>query len=370
MEFAFNVPINGVSFGQVSMGLLREAHRRSMEPCIFPVNPQNVDLGTQSTSPEFQEWLQKCINKSLETHKRSTPVFKLWHLNGSMESVSDKQVLFTFYELDQPTKTEVNIARNCSKVLVSSNYTKSVFENNGLSNASYVPLYFDSDNFERKEKKYFSDDRITFNLMGKLEKRKHHGKTIKAWAKRFGREKFKNGEPKYWLQCAIFNNFIKPEDNNALINQYLEGKSYFNINFLGYMAKNDLYNDYVNSGDIAIAMSGGEGWGLPEFHSVAMGKHAVVLNAHSYKDWANETNSILVNPNGNEEVYDGMFFHKGNNFNQGNIYDFDDDEFIDACEKAIKKVEENRVNEEGLKLQEEFTLKRTFDSILSEIEQA
>ena len=370
MEFAFHLPINGVSFGQVSMGFLREAHKRNLNPNIFPVNPQNIDLSTQAISDGFKSWIEERIGKSLETHKKSTPVFKLWHLNGSMESVSEKQLLFTFYELDQPTKSEINIAKNCSRVLVSSNYAKSVFENNGLDNVSFVPLYFDADNFNRKDKQYFADDRITFNLMGKLEKRKHHGKIIKAWAKRFGREKFANGEQKYFLQCAIFNNFLKAEDNNALIGQFLEGKSYFNINFLGYMAKNDLYNDFLNSGDIAICMSGGEGWGLPEFHSVAMGKHSVVLNAHSYKDWANESNSVLVSPNGTTEVYDGMFFHKGQPFNQGNIFDFDEDEFIDGCEKAIERVKEKKLNEEGLKLQEEFTLENTFDSIMSEIEKA
>ena len=101
-----------------------------------------------------------------------------------------------------------------------------------------------------------------------------------------------------------------------------------------------------------------------------MGKHSVVLNAHSYKDWANDNNSVLVSPNGTTEVYDGMFFHKGQPFNQGNIFDFDEDEFIDGCEKAIERVKEKKLNEEGLKLQEEFTLENTFDSIMSEIEKA
>ena len=166
MEFAFHLPINGVSFGQVSMGFLREAHKRNLNPNIFPVNPQNIDLSTQTISEDFKSWIEERIGKSLETHKKSTPVFKLWHLNGSMESVSEKQLLFTFYELDQPTKSEINIAKNCSRVLVSSNYAKSVFENNGLDNVSFVPLYFDADNFKRKDKQYFADDRITFNFTG------------------------------------------------------------------------------------------------------------------------------------------------------------------------------------------------------------
>ena len=359
-DFAVHVPINGVSFGQVSVGLLREMYARNLEPCIFPVNPTNIDLNTQDITKEFKEWIEGCIQKSIKAHKRSTPVFKLWHLNGSLESFSDKQTLFTFYELDQPTPQEINIVRNNHKVLVSSEYAKGVLESNGLENVVYVPLFFDKDNFSVKEKKYFSDDRITFNLTGKFERRKHHQKIIRAWIKKFGNNR------KYSLQCATYNSFLKEQDNQNIMNSVMEGKKYDNVSFLGFMSKNDLYNDFLNSGDIILACSGGEGWGLPEFHSVAIGKHAVTLNAHSYKGWADEINSVLVNPTGKTEVYDGMFFQKGSPFNQGNIFDFSDDEFIDACEQAIERVKISRVNKEGLLLQKTFTVEKTLNLILDE----
>ena len=111
-------------------------------------------------------------------------------------------------------------------------------------------------------------------------------------------------------------------------------------------------------------MSGAEGWGLPEFHSLGLGKHGVILNAHGYKEWANENNSVLVEPNGKIDAYDEAFFQKGAPYNQGQIFDFDEDEFIHACEKVIEKVESNRVNEVGLKLQEDFTVEKTLDSLI------
>jgi hypothetical protein len=115
-------------------------------------------------------------------------------------------------------------------------------------------------------------------------------------------------------------------------------------------------------------MSGGEGWGLPEFQSVALGKHSVILNATGYKNWATEDNSVLVEPNGKRDVYDGIFFHKGSAFNQGNTFTFDDDEFINGCEKAIEKHKANPINEKGLSLQDSFSYKKTADSILKVIE--
>jgi len=355
MSFAVNVPINSVSFGQTSTALLREMKERSLDPSIFPIGGQ-VDLSTQEPNQEFDQWVQKNCQKAPASHNRNVPVFKLWHLNGSLESFSDKQTLLSFYELDEPTAAETNIARNHT-VLFSSEYTCEVFRNRGAE-THYVPMFFDKNNFKNTNKKYFDDERVTFNIVGKVEKRKRHEKTIRAWIKRFGNDK------KYFLQCAVYNPFFKDEDNNAIISNICEGQKYFNVSFLGFMGKNAIYNDFLNSADIVLGMSGGEGWGLPEFHSVGLGKHAVIMNAHSYKGWANENNSTLVNPGPKMEAYDGVFFHKGQAFNQGNIFDYDEDEFIAACEEAVKKVENNRVNEEGLKIQEEFTVAKTLDRIL------
>ena len=150
----------------------------------------------------------------------------------------------------------------------------------------------------------------------------------------------------------------------ALINRILGGKKYFNIQFLDYMSKNNVYNDYLNSADIILGCSGGEGWGLPEFHSVAIGKHAVIMNATGYKEWANEANSVLLEPDSKIDSNDGVFFHKGSDYNQGQIFDFNEESFIESCEKAIKRVESNKVNQEGLKLQKDFTYAKTTDKIL------
>jgi glycosyltransferase involved in cell wall biosynthesis len=360
MSLAFNLPINSVSFGQISTLILRELYNSKLNVGILPIG--NVDLSTQSDlTQEFGNWLQQSINSSLETYNRKNKLFKLWHLNGSFESYSNEQVLLSFYELDQPTKVELNTVKNNHKVLFSSKETVEIFKNLGCKNVEYIPLAFDKYNFNRIDKPYFVDDRIVFNLVGKLEKRKHHLKLIKLWAKKFGNNK------KYALQCCIFNPFMKPEDQNNLIAQALEGKTYFNINFLPFMGQNKIYNDFLNSANIVLGMSGAEGWGLPEFHSVAMGKYAVIMDAHGYKSWANESNSVLVQANSKIEAYDGMFFNKGAPYNQGNIYDFSEEEFINGCELAIKKVESDKLNKEGLKLQQEFTSEKFIENVISHL---
>lgn len=359
MSFTLNLPVNPVSFGQVSTLLLKEIYLKKInEFVLYPIGDR-LDLSTQDGEEDFFKFLQEKTTSFLANVKRQNPCFKLWHLNGSLESASDKRYLLSFYELDAPTKEEINIVKNHDKVFFSSKYTVDIFKMFGCSNVEFLPLAFDKYNFKRLEKKYFSNDRIVFNLVGKLEKRKNHKKVIQAWLKKFG------NNHKYHLQCSIYNPFFKEEDNKNLIANILEGKNYFNISFLGFMQKNSMYNDYLNSADIIIGMSGGEGWGLPEFHSVAIGKHAVILNAHAYKEWANDSNSVLVQPSTKIEAYDGAFFHKGQPFNQGNIFVFEDEEFIDGCEKAVRRVESNRLNENGLKLQEEFTSEKFATNVLN-----
>ncbi len=356
MDFSVNLPINPVSFGQVSTLLMRGFMSRGVEPPLFHIG-NNLDLSCQEVEQNFAQYLHNCAAKSYLHHDRNNPCLKLWHFNGGLEGYSKQHFLFTFYELDQPTNVELNVAKNCDKLFFSNKYSQEVFKSHGVD-SQIIPLAFDKYNFHQKVKQYFDDGRIVFNLCGKFEKRKNHKKIIRAWTKKFGNNK------KYFLQCTLFNTFLSEDQNRQLFADAVENKSYFNVQFLGFMPKNNLYNDYLNSANIIIGMSGGEGWGLPEFHSVGLGKHSVVLNATGYKEWATAENSVLVEPSNKVEVYDNIFFQKGSPFNQGHIYDFDEDDFISACEEAIKRHESNPINEVGLKIQSDFTVDRMVDRVI------
>ena len=358
MRLALNVPLNSVSFGQVSFSLLKEMLNRSIEPSLYLIGGA-LDLSMQDVTPDFLKRIDQLQKKFLTDHSKDDPSIKLWHLNGSIDSVSRKQLLISFYELDSPTAAEVNAVRN-SKTFFTSQFTVDRFADNGAE-SRYLPLFFDKFNFKVSDKEYFSDDRVVFNLCGKFEKRKHHAKILSAWSKKYG------GDNRYSLQCALYNPFLSAEENERAVAMALDGEKYSNIQVLSPMQKNCLYNDFLNSGHIVIAMSGGEGWGLPEFHSVALGAHSVALNAHSYKGWANEENSCLVEPSGKIEAYDGKFFIEGSDFNQGKIFDWDEDAFLDGCDKAIERHKDNPVNEQGLNLQKEFTVSKTLDILLQEL---
>jgi hypothetical protein len=341
----------------VSLSILRELYSRGTDALLFPIG--QIDINTQNKNDNFFKWLNDISLKASSSHSKTNPVFKLWHLSGSLESFSKEQVLLSFYEVDTPTKTELNIVKNNNKIFLSSTYAISRFKDLGCDNVEFLPLAFDSEHFSKLPRPQNRTD-IHFGLAGKLEpQRKRHLKVLSAWAKKYG------NKPGYFLNCSIYNNFLDPNVQSQIISQALQGQRYWNINFLPYLPTNSAYNQFINNNDIILAMSGGEGWGLPEFQSVALGKHCVGLNAHAYKDWMTEKNSTLINPNGKIPVYDNIFFREGMEFNQGSIFDWDENEFISAMEIAENKFKENPENTEGLKLQQEFTYSKMTDSILN-----
>jgi hypothetical protein len=197
--------------------------------------------------------------------------------------------------------------------------------------------------------------------MGKFEKRKHTARILRLWAENYGNNK------DYLLSCCITNPFIKPEQMNQLLREAFSGSKPSNINILPFLPANSQVNEFLNSINIDLTgLSGAEGWNLPAFNATALGKWSIVLNCTSHKDWATSENSILVEPSGQEDAHDGVFFHAGQEFNQGQINTFSDEAFTEAVSTALKKC--NQKNTEGIKLQNQFTYEKTINKILQLIE--
>jgi hypothetical protein len=212
-KLAFNLPLNSTSLGQVSFSILRELFLKKESIHLFPIG--GVDISSQESSQDFFNWIQEAIILANKEHKKSNPIFKLWHINGSLESFSNDQVLLSFYEVDTPTPTELNIIKNNKKLLLSSNYAVNIFKNYGINNVDFIPLGFDSLHFKKKSFA-LKKDGIQFGLFGKLEpQRKRHLKVLQAWAKKYGNQ---HG---YFLNCAIYNNFLDPNLQTQIIQAIL-----------------------------------------------------------------------------------------------------------------------------------------------------
>lgn len=357
MKIIFEAPVNQVSFGNVSYNFLKEFYKMSQTDSsfkfsYFPIS--NPDFGAfDKASSDFSKWFKSLVDNRFKNLSKDAITLKLWHINGAEKRISPRQALFSFYELNQPTETEKALVRLQDATIFSSSYAKNSFAEEGLK-VENVPLGFDLDFF--KTDKVYLQDKIHFVIMGKFERRKHTDKIIKLWAKKYG------NNPKYQLSCSIVNPFLDKEILKKLLFGYKALA--WNINILPYVSTNSEVNDILNSADIDLSgLSGAEGWGLPAFNATCLGKWSVVLNATSHTDWATSENSILVQPSGLIEAYDGTFFKKGQEFNQGEIYDFNEEEALSAIEKAVTLAENKTINSAGIQLGQTFTYEKTVASI-------
>ena len=358
MELTVEAPINSLSFGNVSYNILRQFWRKGIDVSWFPIGQPDFQA-FDKIDPEFRNWIDGCAANANKKIKKDSPSFKLWHLNGSQTRIGSKQLLYTFYELDNPTEDEINLSKFQDKLVFSNSYAQDIFSNSGVE-SSVIPLGFDED-MHKTNKKYYDENIIHFGLMGKFEKRKHTEKIIKLWIDKYGNNN------KFLLTLCVTNPFIKPEDMNKILVQCFGGKRYTNINVIPYLKKNSEVNELLNSIDIDLTgLSGAEGWNLPSFNATCLGKWSVVLNATSHKQWATENNSILIEPDGKQDSEDGVFFQKGAPFNQGNIFTWNSDIVSQAFDTAASK--KGQINTEGEALKSEFSYEKTADRLLTELE--
>ena len=351
----YNGPINPLSFGNVSYNILKELYKKNIEVCFFPMG-NNLDFSAfDKASEDFKKWVYKCYEDRHKNLSIDSPSLRMWHINGSDVRYSKRQFLYTFYECDQPTETEVNLCNYQDKTIFSSSHASNVFSENGCNNSSFIPIGFDED-FHETGKTYL-EDKVNFGLVGKFEKRKHTAKILKLWAEKYG------NNSKYQLTCSITNPFFKKEQQNSLIIKALDGKLYNNINFLPFVKTNTEMNEVYNAIDINLSgLSGAEGWNLPAFNSSCLGKWSIVLNSTSHMDWANKENAIIVSPSEQIDIYDDIFFTKGQEYNQGTMSCFSDEDFYEACEIAENKI--NKKNVKGIELIGKFNYNKTVDKIL------
>lgn len=363
MPKIISLALNATSFGNISVNILFELYLRNLDDFIlFDIGQPDLSVFDKLRNyDDFINFVNRLKNNPTERYCRDMSGFRLWHVNGSESSVCNKNNLYTFYELDSPTKLELNILENQNNVAVSCEYTKNILLDNGLKTPIHVvPLFFDDLHYYLTEdrKKIHADVCVWSIGPIKWEKRKWTEKAIRCWIKKYG----KNHQ--HILNLACFNPFLSPEDNNRFLINCFNGEKPFNVNVQPYMSSLFECNSFINFSDICIDPSGAEGWSYPSFTSLCLGKHVVAHNVTGIKEWADQSNCTLFEPDGKTNSADGIFFHPNLPYNQGNIFYWEEDNFMNALDIAYKKWQDNKINVEGFKVKDKFTRVKFVDSIL------
>jgi hypothetical protein len=364
-NFNLQVAINSTSIGQTTTNFLYNVFLKKLEPNIFPIGGIDISAFEEILPQEFIGWLQTCTQKAMKDYKRSYPSLKIWHINGSHETVSDNAFLYFFHELDQITSTEKNILSSYEGIASPCKFTSNVCEEYGITNCDTINLQYDSTAFKPTSVKKYENNEIVIAVVGKFEKRKHSGNIIQLLKNKFG------NNSKFKIHLHTFNPFFDNDPNKAMeinkqhIIQYCGGDVPHNFIMMPHVRKLVDLNKMYNMVDIVVDGSGGESWSLPSFHIAGLGKQCVVNYNSGIKEWSTSENSLQVQPNGKISSVDGLFFRENNPFNCGNIYDLDTEEMSKSIDLAVENVKNCKVNEEGKRLPEKFTEEKFCDELLN-----
>lgn len=353
MNLIYNGPINNLSFGNVSVNLLREIYKQGDKVSLFPLGDPELDA-FDKLDDDIKKWIESSIQYRFHNIDKDQPTLTLWHLNGAEKRIGSTNHLLTFYEMNEPTFVEKKIVDLQNNVFLTTQSSIDCFSALGCNNLHRINLGFDQD-FQVIDRTLIKN-KIHFVLMGKFEKRKHTKEIVQLWLEKYGNNN------KFLLSCCITNPFLKKEHMQSLISSITEGKHYSNLNFLPHLKTNSEVNHLLNSAHIDLTgLSGAEGWNLPAFNATALGKWSIVYNHTGHASWATKENSILLEPKETEDADDGLFFRKGSQWNQGTIYALNKDQVSEAMDKAVDLHDVS--NEGGIKMGREFTYEKTWNSI-------
>ena len=128
MRLLVNAPINGLSFGNVSVNILRELFKKNIDLVFFPIGDKAEMDAYDKIDTDFVKYLQSATNNRYSKISKDIPSLKLWHIFGSETRYSKNQSLFTFHEVSEVTNVEKNLLKLQDNIFVSSNYTKNIFK--------------------------------------------------------------------------------------------------------------------------------------------------------------------------------------------------------------------------------------------------
>ena len=97
MKLLVNAPINALSFGNVSVNILRELFKKNIDLTFFPIGDKAELDAYDKIDSDFVKYLQSATNDRYSKISKDTPSLKLWHLFGSETRYSKNQSLFTFH---------------------------------------------------------------------------------------------------------------------------------------------------------------------------------------------------------------------------------------------------------------------------------
>lgn len=285
-------PINNVSYGIVSLAILKELIKQGYVVSLFPIGP----IGLENV--EDKQFVQLGLENA-KFFNPDAPSVRIWHqFDHSLFPGRGKRFAFPIFELNKFNDHEKHHLTNVDEILVPSAWAKEVISSNGIKNPTHVvPLAVDTSVFHPLlEKKYKS---TIFLNIGKWESRKGHDILLEAFCKAFGPD----DNVELWLMTE--NPFIGSK-NEEWKNKYLQSSMGHRVRFFPHLPGQNNMAKEINQADCGVFPTKAEGWCLPALEMMACGKEVIITNYSGQTEFC--STARLVDITGMETANDGVWF--------------------------------------------------------------
>lgn len=222
------------------------------------------------------------------------PTIRIFHQFSQDLFCGEPHIGFPIFELDGFNEVEKHHLSQLDKVLVTSEWAKSVVEPHN-KNTHIVNLGVDPVLFGPAKHKAGN----IFLHVGKVEVRKHSKEIVDLFA-----QEFKDDDVQLWL--AWDNIFIGKEQEEW--NRYALKKLGDKVTILPRFQDFREISNVMRQADYFISLSSAEGWNMPLLEAMATGLPCIATNCTAQTEFINKENCLSVTPTQMEYAYDGMFF--------------------------------------------------------------
>lgn len=343
-----NTPINNLGYGIAGYNICKTMAEKNFLECIHPISDPDFELYKDLEKYDWRNQKNYC----------TSPVVRIWHQHDLHPRLNPdfSHIGFPFFEMDRLVHVEQMSMNACDKIFVASEWAKNVCIDSKITVPIYVvPLGVDRYIFN--EANNISLPSTVFFNCGKWEIRKGHDILKIAFEKAFGPE----DNVELWMMCEI------PFPSLAHVNNHWSS-FYKNTNRTIRIIPRQpnhygVYN-IMRKVDCGIFPARAEGWNLEALELLSCGKHLIITNYSAHTEYANSSNSMLINIDNLEIAHDNVWFN-----GQGSWAKIENDQ-IDQMVEYMRRVHrakmENKLetNWAGIETAKTFSWDNTVKKIL------
>lgn len=348
----FVAPINTVSYGIVSLNILKELSNL-IDVSLWPIGQPQV------TNQNDWDYVQRACENA-RSYNPEAPCIRLWHQFDLAQFVGrGAHIGFPIFELDQFNKQEKHHLKSVDHIMVCSRWAKEVIKTDlgepYAANTHVIPLGVDTALF--KPVYPTKKENFVFFNCGKWEVRKGHDILAQAF-----NDAFCPSDPvELWLMTE--NPFCSKEEDAQWKMLYMQTPMYSagKIKFRPRVNSHEEVYKIMVQTDCGVFPSRAEGWNLEALEMMSVGRPSIITNYSAHTEYCNNSNSFLIPVNQTELAYDDKWF-----FGQGSWGVFKTQHIVDAMKSAVSS--KHIYFQDCVNTANQFTWKNTAKEIINVLE--